>query len=148
MARHALDIARAHAGLPLAMAPRMQLPSWRLALASLALSACVVPSALVSVHRAAPPPDTDTDQDPPVEVYHQADAPVLVGLSVAAAEARAKEHGWIGTFEVHEQPYDAACAAGTVCSIRPERWDWEIGSTDTIDIYVNPTLTLAAPPPP
>jgi PASTA domain len=68
----------------------------------------------------------------------------LVGYTVAEATQRARAAGLRGTISVSQlSEFDARCAAGTVCSITPLRW--EIDPTIDLTLYVNRKLTIHTP---
>jgi hypothetical protein len=94
-----------------------------------------------------PPPPREEENSAPV--YHMDKGPNFVGMTIPEAKTAAAKRGFVGQFEVHEeQPYDASCKAATVCSYKPDYWKMEHDPEDTIELYVNPTVTISAPPPP
>ena len=86
--------------------------------------------------------------EPAGAVYHMDHGADFVGMPVADARAAAAQAGWTGTVEVYEETYDARCPAGAVCRFAPTDWKIKVGTMAQLYFYVNPALTISAPPPP
>lgn len=89
-----------------------------------------------------------------VAVYHapdhsgrllREDLAKLIGLTVDQAKAELKKMGHDGAVNVEtEQQFVKKCGADKVCEVQPEEGT---GLHDDITLYINPKLTIAAPPP-
>lgn len=89
-----------------------------------------------------------------VAVYHaqqrggrllREDLAKLIGLTVDQAKAELKKLGHDGAVNVETEPqYVKKCGADKVCEVEPAGGT---GIHDDITLYVNPKLTIAAPPP-
>ena len=93
--------------------------------------------------RGVPPPPPRDDSEP---VYHMDHGPNFVGMTIPEARAAAAKFGWSGEIEILEQqPYDASCKAGTVCRSWPDSDEFKVKGM--LQFFVNPTVTISAPPP-
>jgi serine/threonine-protein kinase len=68
--------------------------------------------------------------------------PELVGLPVDEAKRRAQAAGFTGRIDVIEAT-DVSCAAGTVCSVEPERW--ELNQDHVMRLYTPKKLEIKEP---
>lgn len=74
----------------------------------------------------------------------QDDGPVVVGLSVADAEKKAKAAGFTGEFQVYALPeYDQSCKDGTVCRADPQRW--YLNQEHFMTLYTNRKVSISTP---
>jgi hypothetical protein len=68
----------------------------------------------------------------------------VVGYPVEQAKQRARAAGYTRDIEVRSpQEFDAACKAGTVCSMTPTRW--ELNDGDILTLWVNHAVTISSP---
>ena len=98
------------------------------------------------------PTSNTQDATPSGEDHHRfltEDFAALVGLTVEQATAKAKQLGHTGDISVHEErEFVAGCKAGTVCEATNKMGDtMQMSFEEPLLLSVNPTVTIAAPPP-
>jgi beta-lactam-binding protein with PASTA domain len=74
----------------------------------------------------------------------QNEGPVVVGVSVADAENKAKAAGYTGQFQVFSLPeYDESCKDGMVCRVEPIRW--YLNQERMMTLYTNKKISISTP---
>ena len=72
------------------------------------------------------------------------EGPVIVGLSVADAEKKARDAGFTGEFQVYQlSEYDQSCKDGAVC--RVDQLRWYLNQEHFMTLYTNRKVSISTP---